>query len=159
MSTSCPSCYKGLQLEDLYVRGYERATRLETCGRITVSKRGRVQAERVVAVEGVEVHGVMHANVRSGRRVVLAPGSQWRGDLSAPSIDVQQGALVFGGFWRILGAEGDVPLVIGADNGKRSAERLPNVPFPGPADADARVVAMDPPPKQVRKKVRLGRRQ
>lgn len=101
MTCSCPGCFKGVQLESIVVKNMEQMSRLETCGSITVRKRGLVQADRIIAADGIEVEGIVHANARSGRRVTLHAGAQWKGDLTAPSLEIREGASILGGFFRI----------------------------------------------------------
>ncbi len=101
MTCSCPGCFKGIQLESIVVKNMEQMSRLETCGSITVRKRGLVQADRIIAAEGIEVEGIVHANAKSGRRVTLHSGAQWKGDLTAPSLEIREGASILGGFFRI----------------------------------------------------------
>lgn len=101
MTVSCPSCFKPLMVQDLNIKTLEAVKRLETCGKIVILKKGRVMADRVVGMEGVEVEGIMHGNVRSGTPVRIAAGAEWKGDLEAPGIELDPSAVVLGGFWRI----------------------------------------------------------
>ena len=111
-TVSCPGCYKPLLVEDVTVKGYQAVKKLQTCGRITVQKRGRVVADLVEAHEGVEVLGVMHANVVSGRSVKIGPKAEWKGDLRCPAVKIDPSANILGGYFvipdRTLGLE-DLP--------------------------------------------------
>ena len=111
-TVSCPGCYKPLLVEDITVKGYQAVKKLQTCGRITVQKRGRVVADLVEAHEGVEVLGVMHANVVSGRSVRIGPKAEWKGDLRCPAVQIDPSANILGGYFvipdRTLGLE-DLP--------------------------------------------------
>ena len=46
MSVPCPSCHKALKVEDITVKNYLPVNDLQTCGRITITKTGRVVAKR-----------------------------------------------------------------------------------------------------------------
>lgn len=101
MTVSCPACFKPLMVQDLNIKTLEAVKRLETCGKIVIMKKGRVMADRVVGMGGVEVEGIMHGNVRSGRPVRIAAGAEWKGDLEAPGIELDPAAIVLGGYWQI----------------------------------------------------------
>ncbi|MCC5787483.1 MAG: polymer-forming cytoskeletal protein [Phycisphaerales bacterium] len=123
MTCSCPGCFKGIQLESIVVKNMEQMSRLETCGSITVRKRGLVQADRIIAADGIVVEGIVHANAKSGRCVTLHSGAQWKGDLTAPSLEIREGASILGGFFRIGPGEVEPPperVAIGATSDAQS---------------------------------------
>lgn len=104
-SAACPHCYRGLCLDDLVVRGLPPASgapgKLQTCGQVVVEKKSAYVGQTVEAVEGVEVHGRLEAHVTSRGPVVLGSQAQVKGDLTAPSLRVEPGAVIKGGFFRI----------------------------------------------------------
>jgi hypothetical protein len=118
-TVSCPGCFKPLLVEDVVVKGYQAVKKIQTCGRITVQKRGRVVAELVEAHEGVEVLGICHANVVSGRKVWVGPKAELKGNLSAPAIEVDPTANVLGGFFTIPNAGLDLEGIPARQNGKK----------------------------------------
>ena len=61
-STSCPSCYKPVIVSDIIVNAFKAVTKVQTCGRIVIQKKGRVIAELVVANSGIEADGATIAN-------------------------------------------------------------------------------------------------
>lgn len=68
---------------------------LRTCGRITVSKRGRLIAETIEAHGGIDCQGIIDAkHVLSGTTVTLGPKCDYHGDLTAPNVDMHKGAKV-----------------------------------------------------------------
>jgi cytoskeletal protein CcmA (bactofilin family) len=68
---------------------------LKTCGRITVSKRGRLIAETIEAHGGIDCQGIIDArHVLSGNTVTLGPKSDYHGDLTAPGVVMHKGAKV-----------------------------------------------------------------
>ncbi len=103
MSTSCPGCHKPVMVENITIKGYKGVNRVETTGTLHVTKRGRVVAQHeVVAFGGIEVHGQLHCKeARSAGPVILKAGCDWKGDLTAPSLIVEKGAMIQGGHFRI----------------------------------------------------------
>lgn len=101
MTTSCPACSKPLLVDDVIVKTLESVRKIQTCGRIVIQKKGRVIAQFVEAHQGVEVEGVMEANVLSGGLVRIRPGAQWKGDCNAPTISIEEGCRIAGGHFLI----------------------------------------------------------
>ena len=101
MSTSCPDCHQPVIVQDVIVTGLKTTSRLQTCGRVVVKKRGRVIAGLIEAQKGVEVLGALNGNVISGGPVVIGPKGRWRGDCRAPTLEVQLGARIENGFFQI----------------------------------------------------------
>ena len=68
---------------------------LRTCGRIVVTKRGRLIAERIEAHNGIDCQGIIDAkHVLSGDTVTLGPKCHYHGDLTAPAEVMEKGAKV-----------------------------------------------------------------
>ena len=109
MTTSCPSCSKALLVDDVVVKTVQSVRKIQTCGRLVVQKKGRVIAQLVEAHQGVEVEGIMEANVLSGGPVRIRPSAQWKGDCNAPSVAIEDGCRINGGRFmvpdRSLGVE------------------------------------------------------
>jgi cytoskeletal protein CcmA (bactofilin family) len=97
MSGSCPACSRQVNLGDVIVKDTHWGGGLRTCGRIVVLRRGRVVANEVIAVQGVEVQGVLEAKVVSGGPVRIGPRATWKGNCTAPSVKVDPGAVISGG--------------------------------------------------------------
>jgi len=82
--------------------GDERITKLrgplkelKTCGRIVVTRRGRLIAETIEAHDGIECLGIIDAKyVLSGSTVTLGPKCDYHGDLTAPAVIMENGAKV-----------------------------------------------------------------
>lgn len=102
MTVSCPSCHKKLLVEDITVSNAQSVTKLQTCGKLTVEKGGRVIAQLVEAAEGIEVHGILEtkAAVTLGK-VFIGSKAQWKGDCKAPTLEVELGARITRGFFEI----------------------------------------------------------
>ena len=97
MTTSCPACSKALMVDDLIIKSVEAVRKLQTCGRLVVRKNGRVIAGYVEAHQGVDVEGVMEANVLSGGPVRIRAKAQWKGNCNAPSVAIEDGCRIAGG--------------------------------------------------------------
>ena len=101
MTTSCPSCSKPILVEDVIVKSVQSVRKIQTCGRLVVHKKGRVIAQFVEAHQGVEVEGIMEANVLSGGPVRIRPTAQWKGDCHAPSVAIEDGCRISGGHFLV----------------------------------------------------------
>ena len=103
MSTSCPECNLPLVIEDVVVKSYMGVNTLETCGRLVIPKRKHIVVQaHVVAHAGIEVNGRLECRQAiSQGPVVLGPKAVWRGDLRAPSLVVNPGAKIHGGYFSI----------------------------------------------------------
>ena len=101
MSISCPWCSRRLTLDDLAIRDRCWTSRLQTCGRILIHRRGLVNARVIEAMEGIEIQGTVEGNIVSGGPVLIGAGARVKGDLAAPSIIIEPGATIEGGMFRI----------------------------------------------------------
>lgn len=97
-STACPGCGRAVIVGDVVVRQLKPVTTVRTCGRVIVQRRGRVIARRVEAHLGLDVLGVLDADVVSGGPVHIGPRAQWKGDCRAPTVVISPGARVSGRF-------------------------------------------------------------
>lgn len=97
-STNCPRCNQRVVVEDVVIQKLMPVSRVQTCGRLLVGKKGSVIAELVQAQGGVEVLGSLDARVESGGPVVIGPSARWKGDCRAPSLAIRSGARIEGGF-------------------------------------------------------------
>jgi cytoskeletal protein CcmA (bactofilin family) len=101
LSTSCPKCSKQLRVDDIVVKGLEAVRKIQTCGSLVVQKKGRVNAQLVEAHLGVEVDGVMEANVLSGGPVRIGAKAVWKGNCNAPVLVVELGAQISSGLFSV----------------------------------------------------------
>jgi DNA-directed RNA polymerase subunit RPC12/RpoP len=101
MTVSCPGCFKPVLVEDIVVRNAQGNTTLQTCGRLVVQRRGRVVAKKICASEGVEMLGILEANVQSEGAVRIGATGRWSGNCRAPALKVDAGANIMGGFFEI----------------------------------------------------------
>jgi hypothetical protein len=95
MTVTCKHCYRSLNLQDLQFKGYEARRAVETCGIVTVEKKGNVIADRVAA-GGLIVRGKLKGDVTSRGPVLIGPDSEVKGNVTAPSLAVGAGAILDG---------------------------------------------------------------
>jgi cytoskeletal protein CcmA (bactofilin family) len=109
MTGSCPKCYAKLMLDDIVIKNTQSYRKLQTCGRLVVEARGRVIADLVEAEEGVQVVGKLEAKAYRGGPVTIGAKAIWKGDCEAPSLVIEFGAQVIGGYFVIPADESDEP--------------------------------------------------
>lgn len=100
-STNCPECNQRVIVGDVVIKHLQPVRLVQTCGRVVVHAKGRVNAELVEAHAGVEILGGLTANVVSGGPVHIGPKARWRGDCRAPSLRIDAGARIEGGLFTI----------------------------------------------------------
>ncbi|MEM9914571.1 MAG: polymer-forming cytoskeletal protein [Planctomycetota bacterium] len=95
-STSCPGCNKPVMVADQIIDKQRGPIReLKTCGKIIVKKRGRLICHHVVAHNGLECEGIVDAKtVLSRMPVTLGKKANFKGDLTAPSVEIIEGAQI-----------------------------------------------------------------
>ena len=97
MSTTCPGCNKAIKIEDMVVKTYVPVVDLQTCGRIRVTKRGRIAARRIQCGDGITCDGAIEAAIETDGDVSFGPKSSWKGKtLQSRSIKIAAGATLLG---------------------------------------------------------------
>ncbi len=97
MSTTCPGCNKAIKIEDMVVKTYVPVVDLQTCGRIKVTKRGRIAARRIQCGDGITCDGTIEAAIETDGDVSFGPKSSWKGKtLQSQSITIAAGAMLLG---------------------------------------------------------------
>jgi Polymer-forming cytoskeletal len=97
MSVTCKFCNKSLKLEDLAFKQYEARRAIETCGVVTVEKKGNVVSDRVIC-GGLIVRGKIKGNITSRGPVLVGPEAEIKGDVTAPTLAVGAGAILDGNY-------------------------------------------------------------
>ena len=95
MSVTCKFCHKSLKLEDIRYDKYEARRNIDTCGIVTVDKKGNVVADKINC-GGLVVRGKIKATVVSRGPVMVGPEAEIKGDVSAPTLAVGAGAILEG---------------------------------------------------------------
>jgi hypothetical protein len=101
LSITCRHCNKSLKLEDLPVKDYQARRSIETCGIVTVEKKGHIVADRILC-GGLVVRGKIKAKISSQGPVLVGPEAEIKGDITAPVLAVGAGATLEGNY--IIGA-------------------------------------------------------
>lgn len=97
MSVPCPSCHKALKVEDITVKNYLPVNDLQTCGRITITKTGRVVAKIIRSGEGIECEGALEAVIETDGDLILGAKASWKGpSLRCRSLNMTDGAKLLG---------------------------------------------------------------
>lgn len=137
MTMTCPKCFKRVQIQDVVIKNAHGVKKLQTCGKVVVEKKGRVIADLVEAHEGIEVRGILQAAVLSGGAVVLRAKAEWKGDCRAPSMLIEPGASIRGGFFQIADRSATKRLGIDPLPGVRNAGPPKDSPAPSPKNKEA----------------------
>jgi hypothetical protein len=95
MSVTCKFCHKSLKLEDIRFKEYQARRSIETCGIVTVEKKGNVITDRIQC-GGLVVRGKVKGNINSRGPVLVSPEAEIRGDITAPTLAVGAGAVLEG---------------------------------------------------------------
>jgi hypothetical protein len=95
MTMTCKYCHKSLRLEDVRLQKYEARRTIETCGIVTVEKKGNVVTERITC-GGLVVRGKIKGNINSRGPVLVSPEAEIKGDITAPTLAVGAGAILDG---------------------------------------------------------------
>jgi len=97
LSTTCPGCHKAIKVEDMVVKSYVPVNDLQTCGKIRVTRRGRVAARSVQTGAGLLLEGTVEGSVVSDGSIKLGPKSNWKGKaLKGRTLLVSEGAVLDG---------------------------------------------------------------
>lgn len=94
---TCKYCHKPLRLENIQFKKYEARRVIETCGIVTVEKKGNVVADKVHC-GGMIVRGKVKGHVLSRGPVLVGPEANIRGNVTAPSIAIGAGAILEGDY-------------------------------------------------------------
>jgi hypothetical protein len=95
LTVVCKYCHKSLRMDDLPIKDYHARRSVETCGVVTVEKKGHVVSERVLC-GGMVVRGRVKANITSRGPILVGPDAEIKGDIVAPSLAVGAGAILEG---------------------------------------------------------------
>jgi len=98
MSVFCAHCHKRLILEDFKINSYYAVREFSTCGDVVVERKGHVVAP--IKAGNLTVKGKVQGHVTARGHVEIKKSGWFKGELEAPVLVVEQGA-VFDGFVRI----------------------------------------------------------
>lgn len=98
MSVFCPHCHKRLILENFKIDSFYAVREFSTCGDVVVEKKGHVVAP--IKTGALTVKGKVQGHVTARGHVEIKKTGWFKGDLEAPCLMVEHGA-VMDGFVRI----------------------------------------------------------
>lgn len=96
-SITCKFCNKSLKLTDQNFNKYEARRVIDTCGIVTIEKKGNVVADKINC-GGLVVRGKIKGTIASRGPVMVGPEAEIKGDVSAPSLAVGAGAILEGNY-------------------------------------------------------------
>ncbi len=99
MTLTCRFCHKPLRLEDITIKGYEARRAIETCGIVTIERKGNVIADRLNC-GGLIIRGKVKGNITSRGPILVGPEAEVKGDIIAPAVAIGAGAIL-DGFYNI----------------------------------------------------------
>ena len=95
MSITCKFCNKSLKLQDIAFKAYEARRVIDTCGTVTIEKKGNVVADKVNC-GGLVIRGKIKGTIISRGPVLVGPEAEIKGDVTAPTLAVGAGAVLEG---------------------------------------------------------------
>lgn len=95
-NTTCPTCYRPLNLDDIEVRGASASAIIMTVGRLTIEAKAKPLTKRLHAGELLDVRGQVDANATCDGHVHLARSARASGQLKARSLTAEKGATFTG---------------------------------------------------------------
>lgn len=95
MSITCKFCHKPLKLEDVQIKTYEARRNIDTCGVVTIEKKGNAVVDRILC-GGAIIRGKVKGDVTSRGPVLIGPEAEIKGDIIAPTLAVGAGAILEG---------------------------------------------------------------
>ena len=95
MTVTCRFCNKALKLEDLRFSQYQARRTIDTCGVVTIEKKGHVVTDKMHC-GGLIVRGKLKGDIQSRGPVLVGPEAEVRGNIIAPSLAVGAGAILDG---------------------------------------------------------------
>lgn len=95
LTITCRHCHKSLRVEDVVIKQYEARRAVDTCGIITIEKKGNVVADKLHC-GGMVVRGKVRGTVLCRGPVLVGPEAEIKGDVTAPALAVGAGAILQG---------------------------------------------------------------
>lgn len=97
LSVSCKYCHRAMRVEALTVSDFHARRAIEICGPFVIEKSGNVSSDRVLC-HSLVVRGRVKANILSRGPVLVGPEAQIKGDVTAPTLAVGDGAKLEGNY-------------------------------------------------------------
>jgi hypothetical protein len=95
LSATCRHCHKALKFDAIAIKAYEAKRQIATCGVVTVEKNGNAIVDSIKCT-GLVVRGKVKGNIECMGPVAFGPRSEVKGDVTAPTLQVDAGAVLEG---------------------------------------------------------------
>jgi CRISPR/Cas system-associated exonuclease Cas4 (RecB family) len=106
-SVVCRNCNTTVKIVDHKITQYSATVALETCGTVTIEKKGALVVQKHVVASDLTVKGSLKGNTVVFDTARIAAGAQVVGDLKARVLEVEDGASLKG-YLEIVPANGKV---------------------------------------------------
>jgi len=84
-------------VEDVVVKSYLPVNDLQTCGKITVAKNGRIVAKIIRSGDGIECEGAVEGTIETDGPMLFGPKASWKGGtLFSGKLEIAEGAKLIG---------------------------------------------------------------
>jgi hypothetical protein len=97
LSVSCKYCHRAMRVESLTVHDFHARRAIEICAPFVIEKTGNVSSDRVLC-HSLVVRGRLKANTLSRGPVLVGPEAHIKGDVTAPTLAVSEGAKLEGNY-------------------------------------------------------------
>jgi hypothetical protein len=98
LTLTCKFCNKRLNVEPVVIRQYQARRVIETCACLTVEVGGNVFSDRILCGSLV-ARGRIKGDIFSFGPVLVGPNAQIRGNITAPSLAIGEGAVLEGDYF------------------------------------------------------------
>jgi len=106
-SVVCRHCNTTIKVTNEKITQYAATVSLETCGTVTIEKKGALVVQKRVVASELTLKGSLKGNTVVFEKAHVAAGAQLVGDLKARVLTVEEGASLKG-FLQVLPGEGAV---------------------------------------------------
>src|SRR5438477_3830657 len=98
LTVTCKYCNRSLRIEDIRIKAGDYTARrtIDTCGVVTVEKKGQAVVTEKIHCGGMIVRGKVKGAIVSRGPVLVGPEAEIRGDVTAPTLAVGAGAILDG---------------------------------------------------------------
>src|SRR5262249_35729652 len=87
-----------LRIEDIRIKDYQARRTIDTCGIVTIEKKGQAVVVDKIHCGGMIVRGKVKGAIVSRGPVLVGPEAEIRGDVKAPKLAVGAGAILEGNY-------------------------------------------------------------
>ena len=108
-SVVCHHCNVNIRVTDEKITNYSATVALETCGSLTIEKKGALVAQKRVVASDLTLKGSLKGNTTIYEKAHIAAGAQMIGALKARVLTVEDGASLKG-FIQVIPGDGCVTI-------------------------------------------------